>query len=214
MPRWLGPAPALEGPTGARQPLPSWEEYQRSCGYIPTPSNLGALEGGKWEFSEGQTRRDWELEQLRYLPGQSRQFGNIPGGDNQTLAEPSAGGSSQSREEARHQRSCSLGFYEPGGVAGGGFVPGEDPAGSRDPLKLSPDTAVTPAPPGPQQGPSGAPLLPAAAEGVTPLGWGHPSSEPSAGGGYPWASPALRGHPRPRAALTLLFPAPGTAGRS
>lgn len=186
---------------------------------LPPPPNPGALEGGIWEFSEGQTGRDWELEQLRYLPGQSKQFGNILGGDNQTLAEPSAGGSSQSREEATHQMSWSLGFYEPGGLAGGGFASSEElgppetlsghcggPLHHQDPntdpwepLCSLRQPKVSP------------PLLLPARSGTPVLSpqcwWGYPMSQPGPGG-----SPPSQG--RRRAALTLLFLAPGKAGSS
>lgn len=175
---------------GSAAPSPAGKIIRGAVVTPPPPPNPGALEGGIWEFSEGQTGRDWELEQLRYLPGQSKQFGNILGGDNQTLAEPSAGGSSQSREEATHQMSWSLGFYEPGGLAGSEFASSEDPTGSWDPLKLSPDTVVDPCTTKTPIPTPGSPSAPCGSRRCHPPcscqpGRGHPSSVPSVGGGTP-----------------------------
>lgn len=88
----LLPVVGIRGVTlgGARQPLP--QQGRASEG---PRLNAETLEGGNGVFSEGQTGRDWDPLQLRYLPGQpqgTEQFGSVLGGDNQTLAGAGHGG--------------------------------------------------------------------------------------------------------------------------
>lgn len=177
--------------------------------------DLEALKGGTRAFPDGQTGRDWDPNQLRYLPGQPRgaeEFGNILGGDNQTLAGaerwgllPLPGGSHALEE---------LYFWFCRDWRGGGrwvctrwhtdtaTVPAEA-AGPRETVPSHRGGLVLLHCRDPGTDPREPLCSPRGLQGVTPPcsrqpGWGHPSSVPDIGVGYPRSQPGPGGTSLPQ----------------
>lgn len=205
------PLPPGSDPRGLGSPFLSREQHQ-SCGYIPptppTTQGLSREENGNFPKARQGGIGSWNGSVISAASPSSSETSSEeitkPWQSRAPAAPPSPG-----RKPELH-----FGFLRAWRGGRRRVCTQRGSCGSCEPPKLSP------APPRAQFRPPGAPLLPAEAEGVTPvllpasLGtavltpqgwWGCPMSQPG-----PEGTPPVPG--QRRAALTLLSLAPGRAG--